>query len=249
MPEKTHIPLPAADVRRPRPYKISEINIRLSTFATNEQYHQMCGRANVVMLPLLTLRHYPAGRCNPICRSMPGRSRFPRSSGPRRRDDYGRNNLAVRCELHTTRQKSEGWSIPEPLEPSQSDSAISHQTTRPKERVARCEIASAHGDLPFGPGMRSQATAATGTFYGADQGGREVMRRSTELRLAFPGDSNLLVKRHAGVQDGKRYRARASKARTALPARFACPLKLRRRLRGKRINSRGVANPKTSRVN
>ena len=45
MPEKTHIPLSAADVKRPRPYKTSEINIRLSIFATNEQYHQMCGRA------------------------------------------------------------------------------------------------------------------------------------------------------------------------------------------------------------
>src|ERR1035441_3583151 len=52
MPEKTHIPLPAADVRRPRPYKASEINIRLSTFATNEQYHQMCGRANVMPPPI-----------------------------------------------------------------------------------------------------------------------------------------------------------------------------------------------------
>ena len=51
MPEKTHIPLSAADVKRPRPYKTSEINIRLSIFATNEQYHQMCGRANVMPPP------------------------------------------------------------------------------------------------------------------------------------------------------------------------------------------------------
>ena len=54
MPEKTHIPLSAADVKRPRPYKTSEINIRLSIFATNEQYHQMCGRAKV-MQPLVSV--------------------------------------------------------------------------------------------------------------------------------------------------------------------------------------------------
>ena len=54
MPEKTHIPLSAADVKRPRPYKTSEINIRLSISATNEQYHQMCGRASL-KLPVSTL--------------------------------------------------------------------------------------------------------------------------------------------------------------------------------------------------
>jgi hypothetical protein len=70
------------------------------------------------------LHHYPAAQCNPICRSMPSRSSIPRSSGPRRRGDYGRNNPAVRCGLHATRQKSEGWTIPKPLEPSLSDSAI-----------------------------------------------------------------------------------------------------------------------------
>jgi hypothetical protein len=55
LPEKKHIPLSAADVRRPRPHKTSEINIRLSAFATNEQYHQMCGRTTV-MLPQATQR-------------------------------------------------------------------------------------------------------------------------------------------------------------------------------------------------
>jgi hypothetical protein len=67
LPEKKHTPLSAADVRRPRPYKTSEINIRLSAFATNEQYHQMCGRANI-MLPLAAfpIHYYPAAWCNPI---------------------------------------------------------------------------------------------------------------------------------------------------------------------------------------
>jgi hypothetical protein len=55
MPEKAHNPLSAAGARRQRAYKTSEINISLSVLATNEQYHQMCGRTNV-MPPLATKR-------------------------------------------------------------------------------------------------------------------------------------------------------------------------------------------------
>jgi hypothetical protein len=46
MTEKAHKLLSAAGARRRRPYKTSQINIRLSAFAANEQYHQMCGRTN-----------------------------------------------------------------------------------------------------------------------------------------------------------------------------------------------------------
>jgi hypothetical protein len=48
MPEKAHNPLSAAGARRQRPYKTPEINISLSAFTTNEQYHQMCGRTNTM---------------------------------------------------------------------------------------------------------------------------------------------------------------------------------------------------------
>jgi hypothetical protein len=44
MTEKAHKLLSASGARRRRPYKTSQINIRLSAFAANEQYHQMCGR-------------------------------------------------------------------------------------------------------------------------------------------------------------------------------------------------------------
>ena len=58
--------LSAADVRRPRPYKTSEINIRLSAFATNGQYHQMCGRANVMPPPCKAMQPPGRQRCKVV---------------------------------------------------------------------------------------------------------------------------------------------------------------------------------------
>src|ERR1035441_4102207 len=62
----------------------------------------------------------------------------------------------------------------------------------------------AGSDLLFGPDVRTESGHRSYRhLHGAYQAGCEIVHGGSQVKLTFHGDTDLLVKRHAGVEDGK----------------------------------------------